>query len=114
VNVDLGLAGGRYDIHFFLDPSGRQMVQLSTQIAKGLDGLKYRIEGPADAFHDYQLIYDPHLKTARLLVDGIERLRGYSGHREYLSDYGLIFGTSLYHSDRAEAIYKRVRFEISR
>jgi predicted Ser/Thr protein kinase len=113
VNVDLGPQAGRYDIHVFLDPTGRQVVQLTTQIEKGLDGLKYKIEGPADVFHDYQLIYDPGVKSAHLLVDGVERLRGYSGHREYMSDFGLMFGLALYHSDRAEAIYKRVRFEIS-
>jgi hypothetical protein len=113
INLDLSPAGGRYDIHVFLDSSGRQNVQLSTQIEKGVDGLKYKIEGPADAFHDYQLIYDPVVKTAHLLVDGVERLRGYSGHHEYLSDYGLIFGAALFNSDRGEVVYKRVRFEIS-
>ena len=113
-NVDFGPSRSRYDVHVFLDSSRRQVVQLTTQIEKGLDGLKYKIEGPADAFHDYQLIYDPGLKTTRLLVDGVERLRGYTGHHEYPSDYGLMFGTSLYNSDRAEAVYKRVRFEINR
>ncbi|SPE31066.1 hypothetical protein SBA3_1740002 [Candidatus Sulfopaludibacter sp. SbA3] len=113
VNLDLGPAGGRYDLHVFLDPSGKQIVQLTTKIEKGIDGMKYTIEGPPDAFHDYQLICGSGVRSARLLVDGVERLRGYSGHHEYRSDYGLVFGTLLYHSDRAEAVFKRVRLEIN-
>jgi hypothetical protein len=58
------------------------------------------------------LIYEPEKRAARLLIDGVERLRGYHGHREYLEGYGFTFGTALYKSARAEAVFRRVRFEI--
>jgi hypothetical protein len=46
-------------------------------------------------------------------VDGVERLRGYHGHSEYLEGWGVVFGTALYRSEKAEALFKRVRFEIA-
>jgi eukaryotic-like serine/threonine-protein kinase len=111
-NIDLGSAGGRFDLHVRLDSSGDQIVRLTTRIEKGFDGPECKIDGPANAFHDYRLIFDPVARQARLLVDGVERLRGYSGHREFIYDYGLTFGTALNRSDRAESVFKRVKFEI--
>lgn len=113
MDVDLSPAAGRFDVHFFLNPLGRQVVQLSTQIEKGVSGLDYEIDGQPDAFHDYKLIFDPATREARLLVDGVERLRGYRGHHEYLSDFGLMFGVALYKSDQSEVVFKRIRFEIN-
>ncbi len=57
--------------------------------------------------------FDARRQTARLLVDGVERLRDYRGHREYLEGRGLIMSTALYRSARAEIMVKRVRFEIN-
>jgi hypothetical protein len=37
--------------------------------------LTYEITGLEDAWHDYQLVFDPGAQTARLLVDGVEQLR---------------------------------------
>jgi predicted Ser/Thr protein kinase len=112
VAIDLSPADGRYDCQIFLDTSHRQVVQLTRQIANGIDGLRYTIEGPPDAFHHYELIFEPGKRAARLLVDGVERLQGYRGHHEYLEGYGFTFGTQLYKSAKAEAVFRQVRFEI--
>lgn len=111
--IDLTPADGRYDLEVMLNASGRQVVQLATQIAKGMDGPSYEIEGPPDAFHEYQLIFDASSGSARLLVDGLERLNEYRGHQEYLEGRGLTFGTFAYKSEQSEMVYKRVRFEIN-
>jgi predicted Ser/Thr protein kinase len=111
--IDLTPAGGRYDVEVMLNASRRQVVLLTTQIAKGMDGPSYEIEGPEDAFHEYQLIFDPNSRSARLLVDGLERLSDYRGHKEYREGWGLTFGAFTYKSEQGEAVFKRVRFEIN-
>jgi hypothetical protein len=113
VAIDLSPADGRYDCQIFLNPSHRQVVQLTRQIANGIDGLRYEIEGAPDAFHNYELSFDPEKRAARLLVDGVERLRGYLGHHEYLEGYGFMFGTAAYKSAKAEAVFRKVRFDIN-
>ena len=114
MDIDFTPAGHRYGLNVFLNPSGRQVVQLTATIADGIDGPRYEVEGPGDAYHDYQLIFDPGTREARLLVDGVERVRGYHGHSEYLEGWGVVFGTALYQSEKAEALFKRVRFEIAK
>jgi predicted Ser/Thr protein kinase len=112
VGVDLSPADGRYDVNVMMNGSGRQVVCLVKQIAKGLAGPSWEMEGPVDAFHDYQLVFDASSRSARLLVDGVERLRDYRGHREYLEGWGFHFNTWAYRSPQAESVFKRVRFEI--
>jgi hypothetical protein len=113
VGIDLSPADGRYDVNVMVNGSRRQVVHLITQIARGLDGPSWEMEGPVDAFHDYQLVFDAGSRTARLLVDGVERLRDYRAHREYLEGWGFCFATTTYRSLQGEAVFKRVRFEIS-
>ena len=103
----------RFDISILPRSNGRQAALLLTQIGKGLDGLRYELPGPVEAWHDYQLVFDPQTRSARLLVDGVERLSGYRGHAEYVEEWGLFLATSIYQSKTAEARFKRVRFEIN-
>ena len=111
--IDLRPADRRYSLHVELSTSRRQVVLFCTQIAKkGIAGPLYEIEGPEDAFHEYQLIFDPN-RSARLLVDGVERLRDYRGHREYVEGWEFDFDTAVYKSEQSEAVFKRVRFEIN-
>jgi predicted Ser/Thr protein kinase len=112
-SVAFPAAHRRFDMSVLREPTGRQAAVLLTQIGKGLDGLRYELAGPADAWHDYQLVFDPQTMSARLLVDGVERLSGYLGHSEYVEDWGLFFASSIFRSKTAEARFKRVRFEIN-
>jgi len=111
--IDLTPAGGRYDINIFQNASRHQVVVLITGIQQRLDGPTYEVAGPEDAWHDYELVFDPRTQTARLLVDGVERLRDYRGHGEYREGWGFAFNTTIYKSARGEAMFKRVRFEIN-
>jgi predicted Ser/Thr protein kinase len=113
VDIDLSPAAGRYDIGVLRNASHRQVVGLTTQIAKEWTGPSYDLPGPEDAWHDYELIFDPRQQTARLLVDGVERLRDYRGHHEYVEGWGLVLSTAIYRSSRAETMFKRIRFEIN-
>jgi hypothetical protein len=65
------------------------------------------------AFNEYQLIFDPNRRSARPLVDGLERLRDYRGHKEYREGWGLTFRAFTDKSEEGEAVFKRVRFEIN-
>jgi predicted Ser/Thr protein kinase len=111
--IELTPAGIRYSVCVMRNPLHRQVVQLTTRLEKGIDGPTYELSGPEDAWHDYQLIFNPRAQTGRLLVDGVERLRDYCGFSEYLEGWGLTFSTALYKSSRAETMFKRVHFEIN-
>jgi hypothetical protein len=112
-SVAFPAAHRRFDMSVIRDPSGRQVAMLLTQIGNGLDGFRYEVPGPADAWHDYQLVFDSQTRSARLLVDGVERLSGYRGHAEYVEEWGLFLACSIYRSTNAEARFKRVRLEIN-
>lgn len=111
--IELTPAGDRYDITVMRNAMRRQVVQLTSQIEKGSGGPSYEVPGPEDAWHDYQLTFDPRTRTAGLRVNGVERLRDYRGHREYLEGWGLMFATAIYKSSRSETMFKRVRFQIN-
>ncbi len=113
MDVDLSPEGGRYDCGFFVNDAGRQVVQLNTQIAKGIVGPQYEIAGPREAFHDFELIYEPEKQAAKLLVDGVERLSGYKGHREYLGPLRDVRRIGV-RSQAGEAIFRKVSFAIGR
>lgn len=111
--VDLTPADGRYDVCVIRSDGHRQFAFVLTQIAKGLDGPRFELSGPEDAWHDYQLVFDPGSRSARLFVDGVQRSANYRAFREYLEGWGLTFATSVYRSPTADAAFKRVRFEIN-
>ena len=111
--LDLTPAPVRYAVCVMRNPSHRQVVQLITRLEEAIEGPTCELFGPEEAWHDYQLIFDAHTQKARLLVDGVERLRNYGGFREYLEGWGLTFSTAIYKSSRAETLFKRVRFQIN-
>jgi hypothetical protein len=70
-------------------------------------------QSPTGQYHEYELIYDPNLKSADLWVDKVRRLTGYRGHSQYQEDTGLIIAAGVYKSDRGSMAFKSVRFEIN-
>lgn len=71
------------------------------------------IQSPPGRCHEYELIYDPDLKTADLWIDKERRLTGYVGHSQFQEDTGLLIGGIVFKSDSASASFKSVRFEIN-
>lgn len=111
VGADFSAPGPRFDINLVQD-GDHEVVRLLTQIIPNFRGLELQ-QSPPHAYHQYELVYDPVLKNADLLIDGQLRLRGYRGFSQYLEDRGLTFGAALYKSDRGSGSFKSVRFEIS-
>ncbi len=111
--IELTPAGGRYDICLIRDAPNHQVGLLTTEIGRALDGPHFALPDVSPAWHNYRLEFNPHARSARLLVDGVERLANYRGHREYLEGWGLTLGTMAYRTATAEARFKRARFEIN-
>jgi predicted Ser/Thr protein kinase len=111
--IELTPAGDRYDLCLIRDAPDHQLALLTTEIGRALDGPRFALPDAKPTWHNYQLVFDPHARSARLLIDGIERLASYRGHREYLEGWGLTLGAFAYRSLTAEARFKRVRFQIN-
>jgi tRNA A-37 threonylcarbamoyl transferase component Bud32 len=109
--ADFAGIGGRFDINVLLD-GDKEIVQLTTQIVPEFKGLEL-VQTPPRAYHRYELIYDPNLKSTDLWIDGVRRLTGYVGHHQFLEARGLVFGGAAYRSDRGSGSFKSVRLEIN-
>jgi len=111
VGVDFLGLGGRFDINV-LREGDQEIVRLITQLVPDMRGLDV-MQSPTDQYHSYELVYDPNLQTADLWIDGVRRLTGYGGHRQYQEDNGLLFSSHVYNSNQGSATFKSVRFEIN-
>ena len=110
--IDFSGVGKRFDIQ--LRRAGADdLVRLQTQILPASQGFEILLPHEADAYHTYDLRYDPGLQVADLLIDGVRRLTGYRGHSQFQVDGDLLFGVAVFGSARAVASFEHVRFEIS-
>ncbi len=103
----------RFDVFTYVDENGDQAVRTITQLLPHLEGPEYHLRGSGASFHSYQLVYDKESRQADLLVDGVKRLGGYSGHAEFADHSWFVFGTHLYRSKRGIATFRTLRFEIN-
>jgi hypothetical protein len=104
--VDFERIGRRFDIQVLRD-GDREVVRLARQLEF--------VQSPAGQYHEYELVYDPTLKTADLWVDKVRRLTGYVGHGQFQeNNKGLIFGGAVFKSDSGSSVFKSARFEINR
>lgn len=106
------LNGRRFDINIGLNGNGDTFVRLNTNISTfpqlvGV-GPTFTLTGSGDAYHTYELIYDPVSQTARLLVDGIERLSNYAGHTNFVRTLGFYMGVYENHKGH----YNLARLEV--
>ena len=77
-----------YQIQFSSTPNGDPTATLVTS-ADG-KGINYTLTGGANAYHLYELVMPPNGTTAKLLIDGVERISSYSG-LNLIVDKPLIF-----------------------
>ena len=102
----------RWDLCLRPDARGGQTVFLSTRIGNTIEGIEYQVPGPFGTPHVYSLVAAPNAPTATLLVDGVECLKGYAGHSDYVEDRGFQLGVSSYLSaNGGEGWVRRARFE---
>lgn len=111
VVADFVGVGRRFDIVVLRD-GDREIVRLQTQIIPDMRGLDF-IQSPAGQYHEYELIYDPQLKSADLWIDKERRLTGYVGHSQFQEENGLLFVGLVFNSDSGSVAFKSVRFEIN-
>ncbi len=111
VGVDFIGVGGRFDVSV-LREGDHEIVRLITELVPDMRGLDIT-QSPADQDRRYELVYDPHLQTADLWIDGVRRLTGYRGHGRFQEDNGLLFSSHVYKSNQGSATFKSVRFEIN-
>ncbi|HYM23895.1 MAG TPA: hypothetical protein VEU08_11815, partial [Vicinamibacterales bacterium] len=110
--IDFTGEGRRFDVE--IDRvAGHDRVRLQTQIVPTLEGLDWTPAATDDAYHTYDLRYDPGAQSAELWVDGVRRLTGYRGHSQFQQDGDLLFGVSVFQSARGVASFQDVRFEIN-
>lgn len=111
VGADFAGAGGRFDIVVIRD-GDREIVRLQTQIVPDLRGMDF-VQTPVGQYHEYELVYDPNLKSADLWVDKELRLTGYPGFAQYQENRGLLFAASVYRTEHGSGAFRSVRFEIT-
>lgn len=116
-NVDFAGVGKRFDINVKIDQNNELIVWLTIKITPTWMGPEHRLKNLDGLYHTYELIFDPTLQAAALLVDGEkvetrEQLKEYRGFAEFQEDRGVFFGTALYQRNRGIANFKHVRFEV--
>jgi hypothetical protein len=72
-----------------------------------------RLPGDRNAYHAYELRYDPGRQVADLWVDGSKQLENYRGYSQFQGDGDLVFGIGVSESARAIASFQTVRLEIN-
>ena len=87
-------------------------MRLVRQLVPDYRGMEF-VQSPPGQYHEYELIYDPDLKTADLWIDNQRRLTGYVGHTQFQENLGLTFFGIVFKSDTGSASFKSVRFEIN-
>jgi hypothetical protein len=111
-SVDFAGRGNRFDVNVFAMPD-TDLLRLNTQILPERQGLDYPIPRKQPEYRRYELIYDPGLASATLLIDGNKVLSGYRGHPQFQEDLGVRFGAVVYGSPRGVGTFQLVRFEIN-
>jgi hypothetical protein len=111
--VEFKDVGPGFPLNVLVD-GNREIVRLPTQIVPEMRGQEF-VQQPPGEYHLYELVYDPALKVAELLVDGERRLTGYRGWTQdtYGLGPGLNFGTAVYGTSHAAGSFRSVRFEIN-
>ena len=94
-NFDTGTR--RFDVMLGINGQAETVVVLPTSyLVSGSTvqafGLSFTLSG-SGGYHTYQLAYDPITQLADLSVDNVERIQNYAGNTEYLSNWGLGWGT---------------------
>jgi serine/threonine-protein kinase len=102
----------RYSLNLFRnqDTDTVRCVLDATRVWQGLD---QPLPGPAGARHQLVLIWTPEPGQAELWVDGIKRISGYKGTRDFRYARGLVFGAFTYRSRRASGVFWKIRLEIA-
>jgi hypothetical protein len=112
LGADFAGAGPRFATGATLDGNTLVLRAWTNQVSPEWQSLSARIPGDPHAYHTYELRFDPNPGTVAIKVDGIERIRGYAGLRQFQDRLGLAFGGHRWKSAAARADFRSVRFDI--
>lgn len=114
-NIDFGKGLRRFDIEL-LREGDKSFVALTKQISPELEWdqkIEFSGAGDVDHPHTYELRYDHLAQTASLWIDGRLTASGYRGHRQFLENRGLFFGSySYFPHETGVGIFRREQFEV--
>jgi serine/threonine protein kinase len=110
--VDFAGRGPRFDINF-LQEGNHELVRLNTQILPSRQGIGVYLPRARPVFRQFELRYDPGLRSAGLWIDGKQAAAGYVGHSQFQDDWGLCFGAIVYASPHGTGTFQSVRFAIN-
>ena len=85
-------ANQRFDITLSTNSNGAAVVTLDQSYNLGSNpwfqpvGQNYIINGSANSYHNYDLIFNPQTQSATLYVDGVNAISGYTGYSSNTSD----------------------------
>ncbi len=112
LGVDFLSAGPRFATGATLDGNTLVLRAWTDQASSEWQSLSVQIPGDPHAYHTYELLFDPKPRTLAIKVDGIERIRGYAGLRQFQERLGLAFGGHRWKSAAARADFRSVRLDI--
>ena len=90
-NVDFEPGGPRFDLEFLRNTTDGVDVQLNTSVVP-FEGPVEPVSG-GDRWTLTELLYDPTVGRATILIDGVRRSPQYAGHKQFQEGLGLFFGT---------------------
>jgi serine/threonine protein kinase len=112
LGADFRGAGPRFATGATLDGNALILRAWTDQASSEWQSLSAPIPGDPHAYHTYELLFDPKPRTLAIKVDGIERIRGYAGLRQFQERLGLAFGAHRWKSTTARADFRSVRLDI--
>lgn len=114
LGVDFLGAGPRFATGATLDGNNLTARAWTNQVSAQWQSLTAPISGDPHAYHKYELIFEPRGRAVSIKVDGMERIRGYAGLRQFQDRWGVAFGAHRWNSSDGRAAFRSVRFEILR
>ncbi|MFN7936937.1 MAG: hypothetical protein U0R19_26685 [Bryobacteraceae bacterium] len=105
VTLDTPAGFNRFDLLLQLNPNGDTNAFLFTG---DLADRSFQVTLAGNAYHLYEIRYDPSTASATLWIDGVERLSGYTGNTFFRENHGPFFGSNSDLSTKAN--FNFVRF----
>ena len=95
-------------LNFGSDGSDNQLVRAQTAVGYPPGGINYT--NSSGGYHLYEIVYDPQLATADILIDGVERISDWAGYAQ-ANELVVRFGSAA-SLDAGRGNWSQVRFDI--
>ncbi len=82
----------RYDMGVGYDASGVYMAYVTNRVYGPGNSLLQTYPLPDTNYHLLEMVYNPVTSSATLYVDGVSAITNYTGHTDFLSNSGMVWG----------------------